>query len=676
MKQPEKSIPSFASLALQYDMVSQEQLNEADRFIEEKKVSGVPCSLEEALLFNKIITQHQVNLLKVIRDFLIVRKKSEQFGSIAVNRGYATAQQIKYALVKQQQLFREKKIRKMVGDLLVEAGVLTVAQQQAVVKDQQAVTTGKGDNESSEEEISDNEKIEVTLLPDAMEAWVKVVADSNLSVSDTSGSNIQAPAVPDRPVTLMAIKSALEKRGVVNGILSDAILQCHIDRKDDFFLAAVGEYHCNHRPEYQFNFDKIVSETAIKKNRTIALLKSEKVKITREDLFGRLDESVLTVGTPLSVESTSIAALHPLFRCANGVSLSEDGTRVISEQSGYPALSIEKRLYIFPVVNILADADTHFGPIDSYASVNVAGILTGAYPVNAGQVRAREIRGAKVSSTGDISVEIGITSSHIRTQGSVRAKYIHNSRVEAFGDVVVEHEIVDSTVIISGECNTSCGRIIASKISAKMGIRAASVGSNITDPCYISAGREDHIVRHTLQITSQIANARKELDDLTEEKKMIDEKIKELFKKMVELKVAHDRARAESLELTEVNEKSALLTDALKKQMEEAVDALKRYNQQKKKLEHSLEKTEKSIIRIRPKVEQEIMELELDRRRFLKWAESKPAVPEISISGRLSEGTIIKGIFSSLAVNEDLINIRLVEEGGGDNASIVSVRQA
>ncbi|MBF0468464.1 MAG: DUF342 domain-containing protein [Desulfamplus sp.] len=719
MKQPENNIPSFAALAIKYDMINQDQLSDAYRFMEKKKSEAEPCSLEYALLTNKAITRQQVDLVKALRDFLTVRKKSELFGYIAVEKGYATQKEIKSALARQQQLFREKRVRKMVGDILVESGILTRTQQRIIADEQKNAADDKniaindksiavaGDQQISvseqnrpvsgtdqhadklkkinpgtsslphqsrssphqfrslphqsritkESEKEEPKNIAVEVTPDKMEAWVKIIYN-NPSPSDSS-----VPWQPDslvesstelktKLVTPADIKTALEKKGVRTGILRDAVLQCHIDQKQDFFPAAFGEYIYSKTLEYQFNFDKTASDITFKKNRSVASVDSGDLNIKGKDIFGN------------SVEFPDL----PLFRCGKGVFVSEDGTQAISLHSGYPAISLDGRLYIFPVINVLGDADTHFGQIEPYASVNVSGTLTGAYSVNAGQIKAGEIRGATISSIGDIAVEVGINRSRIKTQGNLYAKYIHNSRVESFGDVFVEHEIIDSTIIISGKCHAPKSRIIASRISAKGGIVAAGVGSDVTEPCLLAAGGEEHIALMSRQITDQIRNARKELDELMESKSEMEHNIKEIFRKMVELKAVHDRARSAAVEYSQhadisghTNKKTTPLIDDLKLKMATSVDEIKKYNAQKKELESDLEKTANTIKELEPGVEKQIMELEMDRNLFFKWADSRPSVPEIKVSGRISQGTRVKGIFSSITVHEDIRNSTLVE---------------
>lgn len=696
MKDFESLIPSFAELAIQYDMLTQEQLNEAYNFIKDKSALGESCSLESFLVSHKILTRYQINLINVLRDFMVIRKKSEHFGQIVVKKGYATDEDITFALANQKKLFREKKSRVMIGDILVESGVITREQQQEIAREynissrevesqnieiQQKKNTDFTKQKHLSSEVMNSKKkeieehdglLEIVISEDSMEAWVKII--TYYSTSDTSASSTQPPIV----ITPSSIKYELKKKGVTNGVLNDAILQCYLDRKDHFFLVAVGDYYYSENPEYQFKSDKPVSETVIKKDKIIALLNTEKIMTTKKDVYGMvyefitmLDSVPLGNAIPLNERARQLDfSLHPIFRYGKYVTISQDGMKVIAEHSGYPAVSIDRKLYVFPVVNILGDADSRFVPISPYASANISGVLNGTYSIDVGQLKAKEIRGAKLSSIGDITVEMGIIDSRIKTQGNVRAKYIYNSWIETFGDLIVEHEILDSTVIISGACNSPAGRVLASIIHAKKGVTLAGVGGYLTQPSEISVGSENHIVRQSMRIALEINNVRKKLDDLIEQKEGIEQQIKELFAKMVKLKIIHDNAKSKILKLNkeisvlddkDKKEKNQPLMDATKKEMDAALESLKQHNQQKKNMEVSLNKTENSIIKIRPNVEFEIKQLEMDRNHFLKWAERLHTLSEIKVSGKIAEGTIVKGAFSSLEINEDIVNIKIFE---------------
>ncbi|MBF0243500.1 MAG: hypothetical protein HQK64_13625, partial [Desulfamplus sp.] len=118
-----------------------------------------------------------------------IRKNSLLFGYIAVKKGYATSEQVKDALLKQESIFRTKQGKKMVGDMLVESGILTKDQQQIILKEQLALIAQKGSKSGDKvveekKEPEENQAINVTLSEDKMEAWIKILP----SPPDLNGS--------------------------------------------------------------------------------------------------------------------------------------------------------------------------------------------------------------------------------------------------------------------------------------------------------------------------------------------------------------------------------------------------------------------------------------------------------------------------------------------------------
>ncbi|WDP84257.1 MAG: DUF342 domain-containing protein [Desulfobacter sp.] len=203
-------------------------------------------------------------------------------------------------------------------------------------------------------------------------------------------------------------------------------------------------------------------------------------------------------------------------RCGSDTRRSKEKTCILAAKTGIPAISVERHLYIHPRINVLEDADQRYGPLEAYADLTVSGIITGAYPVTAGNLRAREIRGAKIEAIGDIHVNMGITDAVIRAQGDVHARYLHNCTIETFGNVYVKNEIFDSDIRCSGRVDSPNCRAIASEIYAKKGVVLAGIGSKKTLPCKIFAGSEHHILTQERQIKKQINLAREQINRLQE----------------------------------------------------------------------------------------------------------------------------------------------------------------
>lgn len=685
--------PCFEELALKYKTISKKQLNYARAVLNEKKKKIPNITMEEILLEEGFANMEQVNLLKDILKFLKLKEKSEKFGVLAVKMGYTTQKEVNDALKKQHLEFRQSKIKKIIGDILVESQAITPGQRDAIAEEQQRLyklnlKKINGPNKALEninsngtqqprkiQESIDNKKphdhsIEVIIPENCMEAWVKL--------SDTTPGK----------VSLDEIKTRLYEKNVTFGIYNDSMLQSFIESKKNLFMAAEGKspsVNKNTGIKYLFNTQEGQmpsngkdTDVKIKKGETIAVLGIEDIDGSGRNIFGRQ--------TNRYVDGSH---KPPVFRCGKGTRISKDNTKAFAGQSGFPFLSIEKKLYILPVTNVLEDADLKFGPIEEFSNINVSGILTGAFPVKAGRITAREIRGTRIQALKDIVVKVGITDARIRTQGNVYAKYIHNSTIEAFGDVIVEHEIIDSTITISGKCKAAKSRIIASTISAKQGIIAAGAGSNVTEPCILGAGREDHIISEINMISYKIELEEKKLTELNKKKKSLKQKEEKIFKKMANLKHFYDRVKKELADIDGAPKenfsasdkttyvKTMKLKDDLDRKLDSIISSLKALNKEKQSTEAQHHAIEKKIKQIKPGIIKKVTEYKRDRAAFVQWAERTPGLPEIEIRGRVSQGTVFKGIFTSMTAMQEYKNIKIVERGKtgseGTRLEIVSV---
>ena len=345
--------------------------------------------------------------------------------------------------------------------------------------------------------------------------------------------------------------------------------------------------------------------------------------------------------------------------------MGKDRTRVFAAASGTPFVSLLGQLHVFPAVNVLADADMRFGPIETHAALSVSGILTGAYPVNAGTVRTREIRDTRLESLGDITVSIGITNAIIKTQGSVRASYIHNSTIEAFGDVIVDHEILDSSITISGRCLALKSRIIASTVSAKGGVTALGVGSDVTEPCHISVAREEHLILALERIAGDIDLARQELRSLEKNIRDLGESIDRVFEKMVRIKRLYDAAKAEKARHQTVAQdqgpRTAVLVAALDKKLASALNALKKLNHRKQTMAQALGKLKQKEAATRQTTESRVQALERNRFQLLDWNRQSRGLAQIIVNGPMAQGTRLSGPFSSTIVGQSCCQATFTE---------------
>ncbi len=749
----ENHIQSLPELALQYGTINQEQFKQIHQLSLQKQQKGESEDFSELLISQRFATSYQVGLLKLIQEYLILKKRGEAFGKIAVEKGFATKQDVQKALEQQRQEFKRARIKKMIGDILVESRVITVRQKSIILKEQtfldsradrifsqespEIITEPKPEQEkdtkldktvplsayekqflqtkvldqefaarviekklASRREVSVAQKIQedafeeeskIRILGDIMVELNQITEDEKKQVlneqnrlgiqekraldsgirvlisQDQMEAKIEIGPDQDK-ITLKDLKSALEKKGVLYGIYPDAVLQCHLDMGNRSFIAARQDYTTALIKEkkviYHFDTSRIDTEK-----------KDKGATLAEQHLGSEAHVKKSVLGSNLEQKNGSVSG----FRCGAGTRLSKDKTKVFAGKTGFPSLSIDKKLFIHPDINVLEDADLRYGALEKYANLNISGVLTGAYPVTAGEITAREIRGANINAIGNITARIGITDSFIQAQGDIHASYIHNAILFTFGNIYIENEIIDSKIYSSGMISAPGCRVIASDLFGKKGVELAGVGSERTRSCVVGAGTEHHLLEITKNIQSDIQSVRQELDDLTEEKQEHNRFASKTFQKMVELKIFHDRAKKKKQWLTEefkLNKDSyskrklkniATLVNNFQNRMEASLSALKELNEIKKGYEKKKRALEKNIAALTPKVQRKISKLETDQLAFYEWARKQDNFSDIKIHGSVCQGTLFKGVYSSMEMKQDRHSIFLCEKKVSEN---------
>jgi len=739
---PASQIPSLPALALQYGTISNEQFAHLNQVYALKQKQGHPLGFERLLLTHKFATHYQVELLKLIREYMVIKKHGEQFGKIAIEKGFAIQEDINKALEYQKKEFKRAKAKKLIGDILVESRVITIKQKNTILKQQtfldaqaEEIFSSYSSNEdtpqaekeinlskyekqflqirvldqefaasvrekklASEREVKIAQKVqekafeekkEIQILGDIMVELHFLtrgqknlilkeqnrVEKTDIPIDESAASAVHVRISPDNmealvqikddkePVCLQDIKQALDARGIQYGVYPDAVLQCNLDMKNTEFIAARQDFSLAlikaKKASYHFDTSKVDIEIK-KKGATLVEQHIGQETYLKKDLFGN------------NIEQTNGHAFT--FKCASGTRLSNDNTKAFAGKTGFPSLSIERKLYIHPEINVLEDADLRYGPLEMYANINISGVLTGAYPVTAGRISAREIRGADIEAVGSVKSLIGITDSTISAQGDIHARYLHNCKIETFGNVYMENEMIDSQVFCSGKIDSGHCRVVSSTLYAKKGIELAGVGNTRTKGCILGAGTEHHILEKARQLTNKIKHISRRLDDLKEKIDEQDHFSKKTFQKMIELKIFHDRAKNKKRKLSVElkKKKDSLKKEKLKnilslistfeKRIGASIFSLKELNELKKKYEKEKEKLERKRKKLEPKIERKTFELKKDLLAFFEWARKQESNSQIIITGRVFQGTVLKGIFSSLEIKKNLNQLSVFEK--------------
>ena len=743
-------IPTLVSLALQYGTINEEQYRHLMALHTIKRKKAAPMDFARLLLSQKFATPYQIGLLTLIQEYHIIKKRGEEFGKIAIEKGFATELDVKKALYFQKKEFKRARLKKLIGDILVESRVITTKQKNSILKEQLQLEQEANTIISSEQkkepppsasvqaepfptseegsELTDYEKkfLQIKVLDREFAARVtekglaseeqvifaqtiqeeefekkntlKILGDIMVSLSfiteeqknivleaqnrlsNTIGTGGKESAIevilsPDNktakvkidkkflPETAVAqLKTALTAFGITNGIYPDALLQCQLSQGNiEFYAARSGAYPEQISPRnLVFHLETNLTKQGEKrKGDLLAEYIPRQKALIRKDLLGN------------PVHQETAKTLDPL--CGSGTRLSQDGAGILAAKTGIPSVSIDGKLFIHPIIHVLENADLRYGPLEAYANLSVSGVLTGAYPITAGTIKAREIRGARIDSIGTIRTDVGITDTTIRSQGDIHARYLHNCRIETFGNIYIQNEIYDSTITTSGKIDSPTCRIISSSLSAKKGIVLAGAGSEKTRPCSISAGNEHHILEIGKFICKDIAGISAKLDALIEKRDAQESLSRKAFQKMVELKIFHDRAKGKRQFLAkEFNaNKETLNKERLKNivklianfetRIEKSIASLKELSKIKQLHDQKKIKLENKINFLAPKVNAQIIALEETLLIFFEWTRSQENISRIQIHGKAFPGTIFSGIYSSTQIDSSLENFSIFE---------------
>ncbi len=89
---------------------------------------------------------------------------------------------------------------------------------------------------------------------------------------------------------------------------------------------------------------------------------------------------------------------------------------------------------------------------------------------------------------------------------------------------------------------------------------------------------------------------------------------------------------------------------------------MKELNKLKKKYEKEKGKLERKRKSIEPKIKRKTSELKKDLFAFFEWTRRQGNNSQIKISGKIFQGTLLKGIFSSLEIKKNLNQLSAFEK--------------
>ncbi|MFO7884827.1 MAG: flagellar assembly protein A [Desulfobacteraceae bacterium] len=470
-------------------------------------------------------------------------------------------------------------------------------------------------------------------------------------------------------ITVDSIKDFLDEQEIRFGLADDKLISAWLAdplRQDSAFVIAEGKspkLPKNAEISYSFPTDYLKAGR-VNKDGSIDFKERGDIPFVEK---GMLLASKLPAeeGVPgrdvYGMEIPVSKASDLLFSSGIGTIVSEDNLKIYADNDGQPYLDPMGVVSVFPELNIKGDVGFETGNIKYNGNIVVHGIVKEGFSVKGASLTVSQIEGAEIELTGDLNVSAGIIDAHlIKVQGSVQAKYVNNSKIEAFGDLIVQKEIIDSVVLLSGACVNTQGKMLSSAITARKGVYAGQIGTDMSQPVKIKVGGEDHINFLMAQVKDRLDRNLKALEKLRADISDLEAEDKELNVKITEQAYLQDRTQ---LELDAVKEKLSGLNvsgnvsavqkvtkaaEKMHRMIKQAEDTIKGFFSRQDSVADEISGKKKKI----KAIEKSNKTLVYKKKGLREFSEKSEPQAELKINKRAMPGTIIKGPHSSVTLKD------------------------
>lgn len=321
------------------------------------------------------------------------------------------------------------------------------------------------------------------------------------------------------PVTEEQVRAALNEKGIVSGILDDALRQAVILMTGEPVRIAEGRPPQPGKPTHFESLIEALKKRQDEDDENAIIDYRDMGKLTlvspNDPLMRRIPavpgepgEDVL--GTPIEPEPVTD---QPFADKLSGVTTDpEDPCLLLASIAGVPVV-VDRGVTVNALVEI-ESVDLSTGNIDFDGALRVRGDITMGMRVRVSGdlVVNGTIEAAEVHAGGNITVNGGIIgmaetissdgheqsrAARITCGGTVKARFISNAEVDAAKNVAVEREIRQSHIIagesvLVGPPGTQNGVITGGKVQALKSVQAGSIGSMSAPPTEIHVGLDPH----------------------------------------------------------------------------------------------------------------------------------------------------------------------------------------
>lgn len=561
-------------------------------------------------------------------------QEDTRFGSLCIQFEFLTQSNLNLALEEQKRLAQEGRTV-FLGDLLVEASMISRRQQKLILQKQKMdldfkeTITGFAPNTREIKE----DGITIYIPEDGLTAWM-----------------VKTRAAPPG-MTLDTLKEIIEQNGIIYGAVDDETLKSFLAASPDpdnrFQLAGGLPPVPGEDAQIFYLFEKdYLSPGKVAENGSIDYRNRGEIPFVRAEAVLAEKIPPTTGRDGVNVFGDIVEAPMPMdvdIICGTGAALSEDRLKAVSTLNGYPKLGQDGVLSVSDAHVIRGDVDFTTGHIKFNKNVFITGSVKAGFKVDARDVVAMAVDGGQINARGDVAVANGITDAAITARGRVSAGFVHRSTISCMGNVEVGKEVVESDILLEGTFEMTRGKLYASSVSARCGAKIYQIGSVKTVPSTIIVGGSPYITSELRRINRQIETFQARLDAKTGERHQISEALKEI-----------DTALDQMAAVTGSNGEDTFPDLNYIEDHQAALNALGRKKQrlQARGIALDLEiQTAKKTVAHWVNENQDIRRQE----------KISPPRPILDVQGSILSGTRVEGIHSSTVISRDLARVRVLE---------------
>lgn len=596
----------------------------------QKKENNTEPDIFKLLLGKDYVDPQEIATLKKTCLNFIRIQEDARFGALCINFKFLTQSNLNLALEEQKRLAAAGR-NVLLGELLVEAGMLSERQRNLILHKQKLEITSRKNRKSKpvdekaghlEKPVFDKTRmqeireVEITILiqTDALKAFVIKTNDFNNSMP------------------LSDLKFLLEKNGIIYGIVDDDSLSLFIKDNtygEQFFEIAKGLDPIDGTDAqivYMFEKDYLKAGYLAEDGTMDFKNRGDIPFVAKGDILAEKiplkegKEGVNIYGEAIP----SVQAEDMSFFLGKGVRLSKDQLTVVADVDGIPKVEPGNEISVNDACFIEGDVDYSTGHIKFNKNVYITGSIKSGFRVEAIDVVAKTIDGGFVNAQGDVFIQNSVTESIIQAKGSIKAGFMHRSKAACMGNMNILKEIVDTDIILEGTFEMNRGRMFSSSVCAKGGAKIYNIGSEKAGPSIITVGTSHYLEKQLQDMNATLEKNQNTLEELTKEKNKIE----------IELNILHEKS-------TDV--------DALQKNPD--------FTDQKTILESRLNKTNHDISTCT-----EAVKKCMEEKFALKLLTRKnPPKPVLEVAGKVLAGTKICGRYANLVLSQNLSRSKIME---------------